>query len=307
MSRYTLPGMRLGTTSCLEPVDYVPGFCHASALCEDVALMIMCVGTHCEYLISASAVQEIASIARDEGTSITVHLPCEHHFETADSARRMVEDVARVVERTAPLAPHTFVLHVDFPSLHNVLLSEQAVDAGPDSRFVEQTTRALERIAALLPDPSFLAVENLPPAFWDVWLEAVPCSRCLDVGHLWKDGWDPQDFLPSWLARVRVIHLHGLEPRLNRPVPEAVARHSLPATALRRDFRTRYGACPRDHRSLCHMPEACLDAVMHSLWHSGWQGVLNLEVFATRDFLSSHAALMRSYARYPAQEASRPS
>lgn len=305
MTRYSVPQMRLGTTSYLEPVDYVPGFRHACTLCEDVTLMLMSVGENGEYLIRAKDVQEIACIAKDKETSITVHLPCEHHFETADSARRMVEDVARVVERTAPLAPHSFVLHVDFPSLHNILLHTGTVDAPPDNRLIAHTRRALEDIVALLPAPSFLAVENLenlPPSFWDAWLEAVPCSRCLDAGHLWKDGWNPCDFLSAWLDRTRVIHLHGMEPRLNTAVPDAVARRSLPATALRTDFLARFGACPRDHRSLCHIPEPYLDAVMHCLWRSGWQGVLNLEVFATNDFLSSHEAIMRSYERYLAAE-----
>lgn len=297
--------MRLGTPSNLEPVDYIPGFRHASALCEDVALMVMCVGKNCEYLISEAAVREIAAIARDEGTGITVHLPCDHHFATQESTRLMVEDVTRAVERTSPLHPHTFVLHVDIPTLHADPEGMVAEPAGQtQAQLPAHVAAALQDIAALLPSPAFLAVENLEgfvPTFWDGLLAALPCSRCLDVGHLWKDGRDPGEVLPTWLDRTRVIHLHGLKARTKQPVPAAV-HTQLPAPALQRELIARFGACPKDHKSLCHMPDEAVDTVMHSLWCSGWQGVLTLEVFATSDFYSSHETIMRSYERYLAAQ-----
>lgn len=304
MPKYTIPHIRLGTTSFLEPVDYVPGFRHAAGLCEDVSLLVMTVGEQCEYLISAEDVGEIARIANGEGVGVNIHLPYDHSFETEEEARRMVADVERVAERTAPLAPHTLVLHVCFPSLDNVLLGANPQELGLTSEQREWTAQALAQIAALFPEPEYLAIENLeslPPDFWNVWVEDSAFSRCLDVGHLWKDGFDPQDFLPSWLSRTRIIHLHGMEAQSNAPVPAEVLARTLPQTRLRGKLRTLFGPLPRDHKSLHHMPDACVDSVMHSLWDTGWQGVLNLEVFHTDDFVRSHEAILRSHDRYLAR------
>lgn len=121
----------------------------------------------------------------------------------------MIGKIRRVAELTGPLDPHSFVLHVDFPSLHGT-------GGEPSAEQQEWTAEALLEIAACLPAPERLAVENLEtyaPSFWDRWLAGTPYSRCLDVGHIWKDGGDPAPVLAAWLPRVRVIHLHGLEPR----------------------------------------------------------------------------------------------
>ena len=126
-------------------------------------------------------------------------------------------------------------------------------------------------------------------------------SRCMDVGHLWKDGWDPQDFLPSWLAKTRLIHLHGMEARPKATVSGEILARTLPETPLRTQLRSLFGPAPRDHKSLHNMPPSCIDSVMHTLWDAGWQGVLNIEVFHTEDFVRSHETILRSYDRYLAR------
>ncbi len=296
--------MRLGATSFLEPADYVSGFRHAAALCDDVCLLAMCAGPNREYLISKAEVCEIARIADGEGVSVNVHLPCEHDFGSSASARQLAEDVACVIERTALLNPHTFVLHVAFPALNNVLLGPNPQGLNISEEQMAYTAAVLHDIAALLPGPEYLAVENLealPPSFWDMWLDAAPYSRCADIGHLWKDGWDAAACLTSWLERVRIVHLHGMEPGLDELVPEPVASRKLPATPVRRRLNELFGVLPHDHKSLHHMPADMVDAVMHVLWRSSWSGVLNIEVFHTEDFLASYDVLSRSWERYEAR------
>ena len=165
--------------------------------------------------------------------------------------------------------------------------SVDAVTIAFGIRNVRPRAEALAEIAAFLPAPDMLAVENLeafPPTFWDGWIDGTPYSRCLDVGHIWKAGGDPAPVLAAWLPRVRVIHLHGLEPR-------AVAAPPSPS-----------GGAPvhrlRDHKSLRFTAPDRIDAVMHPLWRQGFGGVLNLEVFCLEDFIVSHAALLQSWERY---------
>lgn len=280
MKKWTIPRLKLGGTSFLLPAKYVPAVRFAAERCEDVALLTLESGEHGEYFPTPRELKEIARIIDGEGASLHVHLPTDADFDTPQNTRSLVAKVREAVERTERLRPHSFVLHVDFPSLH-----ERTPDLTAEQR--QWTAEALAEIAAFLPAPDMLAVENLeafPPNFWDGWLDGAPYSRCLDVGHIWKAGGDPAPVLAAWLPRVRVIHLHGLEAR-------AVAAAPSPS-----------GGAPvhrlRDHKSLRFMAPDRIDAVMHPLWRQGFGGVLNLEVFCLEDFIVSHAALLQSWERY---------
>ena len=318
MKKYTIPGMKLGGTSFLLHAGYVPAVRFAAERCEDVALLLLETGGQGEYLPTPGEIREIGRIAEGEGASLHVHLPTDADFGTPEGTRAMVADVRSAVERAAPLHPHTFVLHVDFPRLHGTLPGSggkgeaaQADKKGADTlagcgsrngtsvsdgtglsgETRLRTAGALREIAACLPSPEQLAVENLetfPVRFWDGWIDGTPYSRCLDVGHIWKDGDDPAPVLAAWLPRLRVVHLHGLEPR-------GVSADCDPGS---RDLLRRFGPRPRDHRSLRLMPPDCLDAVTHPLWKAGFAGVLNLEVFTFEAFAASHAVLLRSWERY---------
>ena len=291
----SLPHLRLGATSFLLHADYVPAVRFAAEYCDDVALLLVETGMHGEFLPDAEAVREMRRILDGEGATLHVHLPTDSDFDTPRRARRLVEHVRRAVDCAAPLDPHSFVLHVDFPTLHGT-------GNAPGAEQQAWTAEALGDIAALLPAPEQLAIENLEdfsPHFWDGWLVGTPFSRCLDIGHIWKDGGDPAPLLADWLESVRVIHLHGLEPRRQET-----------ATGRERNVRReagwgegceenrRFGLRPRDHVSLRLMPPELVDAVMHPLWTAGFAGVLNLEVFSFEDFTESHAVLLRAWERF---------
>ena len=167
-------------------------------------------------------------------------------IDTWEGARSMIGKIRRVAELTGPLDPHSFVLHVDFPSLHGT-------GGEPSAEQQEWTAEALREIAACLPAPERLAVENLEtyaPSFWDRWLAGTPYSRCLDVGHIWKDGGDPAPVLAAWLPRVRVIHLHGLEPRGSEAdAAKPQGQQKAPEKLAERNLSRLFGPRPRDHKS----------------------------------------------------------
>lgn len=306
MKKYSIPQMKLGTTSFIIPANYVEGFRFAAERCDDVSLLLVALGDNAEYLISPDDVRAVRDIAEGEGVSVNIHLPADHGYDTLEEIRAMVDDVARVIERTAILSPHAFVLHVHFPALENLMLG--ANPQGLQVTLEQQCYihEALRDMASMLPGPEYLAIENLetfPPTLWDGWLDGTPYSRCIDVGHFWKDGWDPALFLESWLPRTRIIHFHGMESRLGKPVPEAVAARTLPMVGLRKQLAETFSMWPKDHKSLKYMPDECVDTVMHTLWRTGYDKVLNLEMFHIDDFTASHAVIMRSWERYEAQGA----
>lgn len=298
MPKYTLPNLRLGATSFLLHAAYVPAVRFAAERCDDVALLLLETGGSGEYLATPGEIAEIGRIIAGEGATLHVHLPTDADFDTREGARAMIGKVRRAAELTGPLDPHSFVLHVDFPSLHGT-------GREPSAEQQEWTAEALREIAAHLPAPERLAVENLEayaPTFWDRWLAGTPYSRCLDVGHIWKDGGDPAPVLAAWLPRVRVIHLHGLEPRGDGAGAAGAAklhgRQKAPETPVGRNLPRLFGPRPRDHKWLRFMPPELVDEVAHPLWKAGFSGVLNLEVFSVEDFDASHAVLVQSWERY---------
>ena len=271
MKRYSLPQLRLGATSFLLHADYVPAVRFAAERCDDVALLLLETGENGAYLPTPEDIREIGRICNGEGASLHVHLPTDADFATEHSARILAAKARLAIERAAPLGAHSFVLHMDFPMAR---MPQAGFAQGFSEAQYVWARAALDAIIAALPAPELLAIENLEnfsPNFWDTWVAAYGCSRCLDIGHIWKDGGDPAFVLQAWLPRIRVIHLHGLES---------------------------VGQWVCDHKSLRCMPPARIDAIMHPLWRRGYEGVLTLEVFSEAEFAASHAILLQSWERY---------
>lgn len=260
--KYRLPRMKLGTTSFLVQDYYIPAIRYVSAICDDIALLVAEPGEKGENLITEKEVREAARIANGEGVSFNIHLPTESHFETEKSIRHLTRQMEVVIDRVRMLEPHSWVLHVEYPSLTNQ-------NEYPDKESRERTADALARIASFLPSPEHLCLENLetfPIDFWDEWLAGTSYSRCLDIGHIWKEGLLPEDYWERWKPRIRMCHLHGLG--------------------------------TRDHQSVANMPEERIDGIMHPLWKDGFNGAITLEVFKVGEFKTSYEALMASYQRY---------
>ena len=118
MRKYVIPNIRLGATSFLLHETYVPAVRFAAERCDDVSLLLVEPGERNEYLATPGEIVEIGRIIAGERATLHVHLPTDADFDTWEGARSMIGKIRRVAELTGPLDPHSFVLHVDFPSLH---------------------------------------------------------------------------------------------------------------------------------------------------------------------------------------------
>lgn len=113
---------------------------------------------------------EIGRIIAGERATLHVHLPTDADFDTWEGARSMIGKIRRVAELTGPLDPHSFVLHVDFPSRMG-----QGGNLPPNSR--SGPPKPCGKSRRVCPRPERLAVENLEtyaPSFWDRWLAGTP-------------------------------------------------------------------------------------------------------------------------------------
>lgn len=252
---------KLGTTSYIIPADILPNVEYLAGRVSDIQLVLFETDTHGSNLPDAALRHALREQAARHNLTYTIHLPLD--LRLADGGRAEHDSLVkarRVIDATRELEPAAYTLHLDAGRLpppwgacreHPLTLAV----------WQEQAVRALETVAAWVPDPGLLCVENLEkwdPAAFDAVLERVPVSRTVDIGHLWLEGKDPLPILEAWLPRTRVVHLHGIG--------------------------------SRDHQSLLLMPPEKRDPVVRLL-KARFGGILTLEVFNEKDLAESLEAV----------------
>lgn len=259
-----VPQLRIGCTSFTIPGEYIPAARACARYADDISLLVTDPGPHGEYLISTKEIDELRRIAEGENITWNIHLPCNNDYSSEAAGKQLEESILQAIERTLPLAPHTWVMHISDNSL--LLPGNPGYFTAKQTDFIRES---LARIAKALPSPEQLALENLeyfPTDLLDGIIAGTPYSRCFDIGHVWKDGLFPENLLPGWLPKIRMCHLHGI--------------------------------AERDHRSLAGMPAERIDAILHPLWNAHFPGTITLEVFSLDDFLTSHQTMLESHERH---------
>lgn len=238
---------RLGSTSYVYPDDILPNVRKLAPIVDDVELVLFEVDEYGTNLPDSATVGELNTLARDHDLTYTVHLPLDRNGSTD----RSLDKIRRACDATRALDPFAYVLHLDGRMLQGTLTPELV------ARWETETARALDQILAHV-DASRLCVENLEawsPEYLTRPVADKNLMRCVDVGHLWRQGGDPIRHLNEHITRTRVVHLHGIH--------------------------------TRDHQSLAHQPRTQVASVLNLLADHGFAGVVTLEVFNLDDFLSS--------------------
>jgi sugar phosphate isomerase/epimerase len=250
---------RLGTTSYILPDDILPNARYLVGKVQDIELVLFEVDDGPNNLPAPETVADLAALAAAHDLTYTVHLPLDLRLGAGgDEGHASLFKARKVIERTRPLQPWAYVLHLDGKDVR------QGASPAALHNWQAQSTRALELASGWAGNPGLLAVENLdnyPPDFIHPVLERIPVSRCVDIGHLWKDGHDPLPYLEAALPRTRVIHLHGIG--------------------------------ERDHQSLALIPSEKLAAVVNLLLRLDYRGVLTMEIFGEQDFHTSLETIRR--------------
>jgi sugar phosphate isomerase/epimerase len=249
---------RIGTTSYILPADILPNVQYLAGQVDDVELVLFEVEAGGGNLPDAETIAQLAKIAVGNDLTYSVHLPLDLRLGDDDLSREQsLRKALQVMQATADLDPFAYVLHLDGRSIQQEYRSQNWRD------WCVRTRRALSRLIEQVENPGLLAVENLehyPPEFWDEALEGMPVSRCVDVGHLWVDGYDALPYLESHIADARVIHIHG---------------HA-----------------QRDHQSLNLVAPEELTRVIDFLVTCNFSGVMTMEIFGEGDFRSSRETLL---------------
>lgn len=259
---------RIGTTSYIIPDDILPNVKFLADKVDDVELVLFEVDDGPNNMPTARTIQQLKILAQQHQMSYTVHLPLDLRLAAEEGEQHISMLKARkVIDSTRDLDPWAYVLHLDGKEL----LSNMDPDVTTD--WIRQAVRALNIAAEWVGDGSLLAVENLekyPLNFYDEVFKQAPISRCIDIGHLWVDGYDPITYLINHIDRAKVLHIHGIS--------------------------------ERDHKSLSHVPFDELYRVIRFITHSGFRGVMTVEVFGEEDFQTSMLALQKVMDRLTEEE-----
>ena len=258
MSRFSC---RIGTTSYIIPADIIPNVRYLADQVNDVELVIFEVEDHGQNnLLNDAQRKELIQLAHLHDLSYTVHLPLDLRLASAQNSQHIsLVKARRVIDCTHGLNPWAYILHLDG--------REELEKPGSVSKekWIEQAVCSLEILTEWVGDASLLAVENLddyPLDFCDEVFNYTRVSRCIDIGHLWKDGHDPVAYLEKNIHRARVLHIHGIS--------------------------------ERDHKSLSHVHMNELMRVIDCINASGFNGILTIEIFNEEDFHSSVCMLQEA-------------
>jgi len=247
----------VGTSSYIIPADILPNARYLAGKVQDIELILFEVDDGQNNLPDQAVIDGLNQLAASDGLSYTVHLPLDLRLGADGSEQHVsLQKARKVIECTRTLNPWAYVLHLDGREV------KDSTDPQVLRRWTDQAAKALELAAGWAGGLERLAVENLegyPIDFWEEVLTRVRAGRCVDIGHLWRDGHDPIPYLERALPQTRVLHIHGI--------------------------------AERDHKSLAHVPPAELRRVLDWLIACRYPGVMTIEVFGEEDFSTSLAAL----------------
>ncbi|MBN1365208.1 MAG: sugar phosphate isomerase/epimerase [Syntrophaceae bacterium] len=248
---------RFGTTSYIIPADILTNVHYLAGKVQDIELVLFEVDDRAGNLPGREQIAQLSSIAADNDLTYTIHLPLDLRLADDGSPRHVsIEKARRVIDCTRKLDPWAYVLHLDGKSVLKGATRDEM------RCWQDHAVQSLKIVGEWAGGVKKLAVENIegyPLDFYQPVLERIAVSCTVDVGHLWLDGFDSVAYLRDALPRTSVIHIHGIN--------------------------------GGDHKSLMHVPQEKLRAVMDKLVCTDYRGVFTVEVFSENDFLTSCAAI----------------
>ena len=203
---------KIGTTSFIYPDYIIPNVKKIGAFFDEIELLVF--ESKPEAVIpSRDDVRELAELSRDLDLTYNVHLPTDINLSAPNlQLRRDAADtLKRVIERfsIAPVTSFTLHLEMDKP-----MPSKEGIKA-----WQKNARHGLELLVPALEDPAKIGVETLwyPPDLFKDLINEFGLSVCADLGHHIKYGYDIPRTFELFGPKINLIHLHGVDTRLEPP------------------------------------------------------------------------------------------
>jgi sugar phosphate isomerase/epimerase len=197
---------RLATTSYILPAEILPNVHFLAKSFDEIELVLFESGQESN-LPSLSEIEEMRLLALDLDITYNVHLPADLFFGDPDAGlrRKFCETAFSFYERTLPLAPSCYILHLDSRKADMAVVTDTPA-------WEARVRESLETMRTMGIDLRRVAVENLeyPLSRVSPFVEAFDMSYCLDAGHLLRYGHDLAEQTDLFLRKSSMVHLHGV-------------------------------------------------------------------------------------------------
>ena len=241
---------RLATTSYIIPAPILPNLHFLGPHLDEIEIVLFESGDESN-LPSSAEIREMGRVASDLDITYNIHLPGDLFFGDPDPTLRekFGETALRFYERTLPLDPTRYILHLDSRRADGTAEEDQ-------NAWMDRVGESVESLARRGLDLHRVAVENLEYPLERVLplVERSGMTFCLDIGHLLYYGYDLEFHLNAFLEKSSMVHLHGV-------------------------------TCGKDHRGIEWIPQEEWEAISRAL--ENYSGGVSLEVFSLADLTSS--------------------
>jgi sugar phosphate isomerase/epimerase len=154
-------------------------------------------------LLDETEINDLRNLSFHQDVGFNVHLPIDIFLghEREEVRFKGISILKRVIERTRPLNPSVYILHLD-------LKDESDIDT-----WQRRITQSLKDIMEYGIESNLISIETLGYPF--EWVEGIikkfGFSICIDIGHILIHGQNLQLYLEKYLPEASVIHLHGFQ------------------------------------------------------------------------------------------------
>lgn len=197
---------RLATTSYIIPAPILPNLRFLGPYLDEVEIVLF-ESREESNLPSGAEIEEMSRIGSDLDLSFNIHLPSDLFFGDPDRALRdrFCRTALRFYERTLPLDPTVYILHLD----------SRRADGTPEEdghAWLERVRESVEELGRAGMDLRRVAVENLEYPLQRILalVESLQMTFCLDLGHLLRYGYDLESTIARFLKKSSMVHLHGV-------------------------------------------------------------------------------------------------
>lgn len=195
---------RLGTTSYIYPLGYVPNIELLGPWLDEIELLLF--ESRSSSWPSPAEVKELTALGQKYSLRYHIHLPLDLSLGHANPHMRTaaVETVLRLFELTAALSPATLTLHLP--------LDGDSVDKEAVHGWRQRVLESLVQLSGSGVPPHAVSLENLDyPIEWiDEFSQQTGFRMCLDVGHLLVHQVNVPATYRRYRDKIDVIHLHGV-------------------------------------------------------------------------------------------------
>lgn len=193
---------KIGTTSYIYPDHAVPNARMLGPFIDEIELLLF--ESRRESLPGENDIHALGLIKTEFDLSYNAHLPTDVDLSAPEDREHAVARIQRAIDLVRPINPstHTLHLHCDINRTH-----------GNIRNWRDAARKGVERLLEKGVPSKSVSIESLDYPF--EWVAPIVAEFglgiCLDIGHLFRYGFDAKDIFDEYGKNTVILHIHGVE------------------------------------------------------------------------------------------------